>query len=132
MSKLDPRMARETARRAWQAVSSGDTAALEAVCCEDMVWHAAGRGPHAGDHRGRESVLAFLAGVGEGAQRFDASLEDVLVGDELAAILLRARGRRGEHRLDTSYVVLLRLESGRIAEAWSIPQDQHAVDAFWA
>ena len=132
MSKLDPRRARDTARNAWQAVSSGNTAALEALCCEDMVWHAAGRGSHAGDHCGRESVLAFLAGVGEDAQRFDASLEDVLVGDHLAALLMRARGRRGERRLETRYVVLLRFENGRIAEAWSIPQDQHAVDAFWA
>lgn len=132
MSKLDPIRTRELAGRAWQAVSSGDVAALEALCTEQIVWHASGRGSHAGDHQGREGVLAYLAGVGEDVQRFDASLEDVLVGDATAAILLRASGRRGERALDAIYVVLLRFEAGRIAEVWSIPEDQHAVDAFWA
>lgn len=132
MSKQGPSLARELAGRAWQAVSSGDVAALEALCTEQIVWHASGRGSHAGDHQGREGVLAYLAGVGEDVLRFDASLEDVLVGDTTAAILLRASGRRRERSLETLYVVLLRVEAGRIAEVWSIPQDQQAVDAFWA
>jgi ketosteroid isomerase-like protein len=132
MSKLDPVLAREIASRAWQAVSSGDVAALEALCADEIVWHASGRGPHAGDHYGREGLLAYLAGVGEDAQRFEASLEDVLVGDETAAILMRVSGHRAGRALDTCYVVLLRIEGIRIAEVWSIPRDQHAVDAFWA
>jgi len=132
MPKLDPTRARELAGRAWQAVSSGDIAAVEALCSEQIVWHASGRGSHAGDHHGREGVLAYLAGVGEDVLRFDASLEDVLVGDHTAAIVLRASGRRDTRALDAIYVVLLRFEGDRIAEAWSIPQDQHAVDAFWA
>jgi ketosteroid isomerase-like protein len=132
MSKLDPTQARALAGRAWQAVSSGDVAALEALCTEQIVWHASGRGSHAGDHHGREGVLAYLAGVGEDVLRFDAELQDVLVGDTTTAILLRASGRRDARALDTSYVVLLRFEADRIAEVWSIPQDQHAVDAFWA
>jgi ketosteroid isomerase-like protein len=77
-------------------------------------------------------VLAYLAGIGEDVLRFDLSLEDVLVGDQNAAILLRAVGRRGGRVLYATYVVLLRFESGRIAEVWSMAQDQHAVDAFWA
>jgi len=132
MPKLDPTRARELAGRAWQAVSSGDVAAVEALCSEQIVWHASGRGSHAGDHHGREGVLAYLAGVGEDVLRFDASLEDVLIGDHTAAILLRASGRRDARALDALYVVLLRFEGDRIAEVWSIPQDQHAVDAFWA
>lgn len=132
MSKLDATRARELAGRAWQAVSSGDITALEALCTEEIVWHASGRGSHAGDHHGREGVLAYLAGVGEDVLRFNAELQDVLVGDATAAILLRASGRRDERALDAIYVVLLRFEGDRIAEVWSIPQDQHAVDAFWA
>jgi ketosteroid isomerase-like protein len=132
MSKLDPFRTRELASRAWQAVSSGDHLSLEALCTEDIVWHASGRGSHAGDHRGRDGVIGYLAGIGEDVLRFDLSLEDVLVGDHNAAILLRAVGRRGGRVLYATYVVLLRFESGRIAEVWSMAQDQHAVDAFWA
>jgi uncharacterized protein len=132
MTKLDPKRARALATRAWQAVSSGDVSALEHIYNDDIVWHVSGRGPRAGDHRGREAVLAYLASVGEAAERFEASLEDVLVGEERLAFLMRATGRREGRTLDATYVILVRLENGRLAEVWSTALDQHAVDAFWA
>jgi ketosteroid isomerase-like protein len=132
MSKPDPQKAREVAAGAWQAVSSGDVAALETFCRQDLVWHASGRSVHAGDHRGRDAVLGYLAGVGEDVERFDLELEDVLVGDTGAVMVMRARGRRGERVLDAVYLVRLRFDEGRIAEVWSVALDQPAVDAFWA
>src|SRR5262245_8974360 len=131
MSKLDPQRARKLATRAWQAVSSGDATALESLYSEDIVWHVSGRGPWAGDHRGRDAVLGYLADVGEKAERFDASLEDVLIGDERMAFIMRANGRREGRSLDATYVVMLRLDGGRVAEVWSTAFDQYAVDAFW-
>jgi len=132
MTKLDPQRARKLATRAWQAVSSGDAAALEKLYSEDIVWHVSGRGPYAGDHRGRDAVLGYLATVGEQADRFDASLEDVLIGDERMAFVMRAVGSREGRSLDATYVVMLRLDGGRVAEVWSTAFDQYAVDAFWA
>jgi ketosteroid isomerase-like protein len=131
MTKLDPERARKLATRAWEAVSSGDAAALEALYHEDIVWHVSGRGPWAGDHRGRAAVLGYLADVGEKAERFDASLEDVLIGDERMAFVMRAVGSREGRSLDATYVVMLRLDGGRVAEVWSTAFDQYAVDAFW-
>ncbi|HVN38113.1 MAG TPA: nuclear transport factor 2 family protein [Myxococcota bacterium] len=132
MTKLDPKRARALATRAWQAVSSGDVSALERIYNDDIVWHVSGRGPRAGDHRGREAVLAYLASVGEAAERFEASLEDVLVGDDRLAFLMRASGRREGRTLEATYLILVRLENGRLAEVWSTALDQYAVDAFWA
>jgi hypothetical protein len=132
MPKLDPQRARELATRVWQAVSSGDAAALERFYAEDIVWHVSGRGPQAGDHRGRDAVLGYLASVGENAERFDVVLEDVLVGDTRLAFVMRAQGRRDERSLDATYVLLVRLEGARVAEIWSTAFDQNAVDAFWA
>lgn len=132
MSRLDPALARKVATRAWEAVSKGDVSALEKVYTEDIVWHVAGRGPRAGDHRGREAVLSYLASVGEDVELFDASLEDVLVGDERLAFVMRARGERKGRTLDATYLLLARIEDGRVAELWSTAFDQYAVDAFWA
>jgi ketosteroid isomerase-like protein len=132
MSKLDPQKTREIATGAWQAVSSGDVAALQAFCATDLVWHASGRSSHAGSHRGRDAVVGYLAGVGEDVERFDLELEDVLVGDASAALVMRARGRRGDRVLDATYLVRLRIDAGRIAEVWSVALDQPAVDAFWS
>ena len=132
MSKLDPARARKIATRAWEAVSRGDVAALEKVYAEDIVWHVSGRGPRAGDHRGREAVLGYLASVGEDVESFDASLEDVLIGDERIGFVMRATGQRKGRTLDATYFLLARLEGGRVAELWSTAFDQYAVDAFWA
>lgn len=120
------------ARDLWQAVSSADLEALERLSTDDLTWHASGRGRRSGSFRGRDAVLDYLARIGEDTERFDSELEDVLVGDLHTAILYRVSGVRGEHRLETGFVLILRFELGRVAEAWAVPRDQLAVDEFWA
>jgi ketosteroid isomerase-like protein len=120
------------AREAWEAVSHGDRATLERVCSADLVWHASGRGERAGEYRGLEVVLEYLAAIGDGAQRFDSSFEDVLVGEGLVAVLFRVSGSRDDRVLDTGFILLFRFGGERITEVWSIARDQHAVDEFWA
>jgi ketosteroid isomerase-like protein len=128
---MPPRDA-ELAERLWEAVSTADVETLERLCTDDLTWHAAGRGPRSGTFRGRDAVLDYLARIGEDADQFASELEDVLVGEAHTALLYRVTGARGEHKLDTGYVLILRSENGRLAEAWSVPRDQHAVDGFWA
>ncbi len=123
---------REVARRAWQAVSAADGETLAQLLAEDAVWHASGRGRHAGDYRGRRAIFDYLAGVGEDADQFDSTLEDILVGDRQTAVLFRVRGRRRGRSLDATFFLVARIEGERIAEIWSVPFDQFAVDEFWA
>ena len=122
----------QLARSLWHAVSSADLAALERLCTDDLTWHASGRGPRSGTIRGREAVLDYLARIGEDSERFDSALEDVLIGDLYTALLYRVTGERGDRKLDTGFVLVLRIEADRLAEAWAVPRDQHAVDEFWA
>jgi ketosteroid isomerase-like protein len=116
----------------WEAVSAGDVDALRAVCSEDLVWHASGRGPRSGSYRGQEAVLAYLASIGEDAERFDSTLEDILVGSDRVSVLFRVSGLRKGRELETDYILLFRIEGSRLAEVWAIPRDQYAVDEFWA
>jgi ketosteroid isomerase-like protein len=120
------------ARRAWDAVSKSDVDALADVLAEDAVWHATGRGSHAGDYNGRAEIFDYLAGVGEDAERFDSTIDDVLVGKRYAAILFDVEGDRKGRSLSVGFVIVLRIEGERIAEVWSVPRDQLAVDEFWA
>lgn len=122
----------ELARALWHAVSAGDVASLQRLSTDDLTWHASGRGPRSGILRGREAVLDYLGRIGEDTDRFDSELEDVLVGDLYTAVLYRVTGVRGDRKLDTSFVLLLRIEVGQLAEAWAIPRDQHAIDEFWS
>lgn len=125
---LDERIAREL----WNAVSNADVDRIERLSTDDLVWHTTGRGPRAGTYRGRRVVLDHLAEIGEHADRFDSELEDILTGDRFTALLYRVRAARQGRKLDTGWVLLLRIRDGRLAEAWSIPRDQHAVDEFWS
>lgn len=120
------------ARTAWEAAAHGDAAALTRVCSENLVWHASGRGLRSGDYNGLAETLDYLAALGGAAEAFDSTFEDVLVGDDLVAVLFHVTGRRGGRVLDTGFILLFRVEDGRIAEVWAVPRDQHAVDEFWA
>jgi len=119
------------ARTAWEAVSASDVDTLREVCSEQLIWHASGRGSRSGDYRGREPVLNYLAAIGDAAERFDSRLDHVLVNDNLVAVLFHVTGRRRGRILDTDFILLFRIDAGRIAEVWAVPRDQHAVDEFW-
>jgi len=120
------------AKIAWEAASVGDAEALGAVCADDIVWNASGRGKRSGVYRGREAVFGYLAAVGDLAERFDSTLEDILVGSKYVSVLFRVTGRRGDRRLETDYILIFRIEESRISEIWAVPRDQYAVDDFWS
>ena len=120
------------AKVVWDAVSVGDADALAEVCSEDLVWHASGRGKRAGTFRGQEAVFAYLSSLGEDVERFDSTLEDILVGGDYVSVLFRVDGLRLGRRLETGFILLFRIEGSRLAEVWSVPRDQYAVDEFWA
>ena len=119
------------ARTAWEAAAHGDSETLARVCAPDLVWHASGRGPRSGDYHGLDATFEYLAAIGEAAERFDSSLDDVLVGEDKVAVLFRVTGQRRDRVLDTGFILIFRVASGRIAEVWAVPRDQHAVDEFW-
>ncbi len=119
------------ARSAWEAVSASDLETLSYVCADGLVWHASGRGSRSGDYRGRTAVLDYLAAIGDAAERFDSRLDHVLVNDNLVAVLFHVTGTRRSRVLDTDFILLFRVDAGRIEEIWAVPRDQYAVDEFW-
>jgi ketosteroid isomerase-like protein len=120
------------ARAVWEAVSHGDTRALQRICAPDLVWHASGRGPRSGDYRGLDSALDYLAAIGEDAEQLSSRFEEVLVGDERVAVIFHMNAERLGRVLDTDFILLFRVAGERVAEVWAVACDQHAVDAFWA
>jgi ketosteroid isomerase-like protein len=101
------------------------------LCSPDLVWHASGRGPRSGSHRGLDEVFAYLAAIGDAAERFDSQFERILVGDDHVAVFFKVIGKRGGRSLDTGFILVFRIAGDRIAEIWAVPRDQYAVDEFW-
>ena len=121
------------ARRAWDALSRGDSEALRALLAPDVLWHAtARRTPWTGGHRGPDAILDFLARVGEVADEFRARMVDLLVSEERVLIAFHVQIRVGSRRVELDYLLLGRVAKGRFAEIWTLPLDPDAIEAFWS
>ena len=101
-----------------------DVQAALAFVAEDVVLHAAGRHPLAGEFTGKQAfldaytqTLAALGGTVEAV-----AIQDLLVGSERAVALVREFDR----------VNIYRLRDDQIVEIWSYDFDPYALDAFWA
>ena len=119
------------AERAWQAVAHSDIEGLRDIFADEVVWHATGRNPWAGDHRGFEAILDYLADVGDRTDEFDARLDDVLVSPERILMIFHAAAQVGDRKLDVDYMLLARVSNGRVGEVWTSPMDPAAIDLFW-
>jgi uncharacterized protein len=122
----------ETVWRLYAAMNTGDFAVVESCLAPDGIWHLPGNSAIAGDHRGWPAVrevlvkLAVLSG-----QTLQTELLDVAVGQNFVVAVQRATATYQGRHLDVTGCQLMRLEGGRIAEAWGHYSDQYALDAFW-
>jgi ketosteroid isomerase-like protein len=116
------------------AFRAGDIDAVRAAIGDDAVWHFPGRtGKLAGDHAGRDAILAFLANVmGLTAGTFRLELIDVVASDANAVALFRGHGERNGRVLDNPTCLRMRIANGRIVELWEFVWNLYDVDAFWA
>jgi len=120
-------------RRGFDAFSKGDVDTLRALFEQDAVWHAPGRGPLSGDHRGVDEILGFFARTVElTAGTFRVELHDVLANDEHAVAMYVARGDREGKTLEDKSVLVSHVRNGRLAETWQYFEDQYAGDEFLA
>jgi acyl-CoA thioesterase FadM/ketosteroid isomerase-like protein len=121
-------------RRDQRAMYAGGP--LEAVAdrlTEDVVWHVPGRSPIAGDHRGRDAVVAYFRQRRELADNTLRIEIRESLADEVAVVEL-ADGHACLAGEDASWrtVGLYRLEAERIAEAWLVPFDVDHFDLVWS
>jgi ketosteroid isomerase-like protein len=103
------------------------------MLANDVTWHVPGAGALAGDYRGRDDVLRYFA---RRRQLADATLRldvrGVLADDERTVVLARAEAEFDGEMIAWGTVAIFRVASGRIAECWVLPHDQHAFDRIWS
>jgi hypothetical protein len=121
------------ARQVWEAISRGDAESLRELLSPDLVWHITALGtPWSGDRRGHDAVLDFLARVGEMTDSFDAKWIDVLTSEERVLVIYHVALSVGTRRAALDYLLLGRVQGGRLAEIWTAPLDPAAIEGFWA
>src|ERR671933_1133233 len=115
---MDASSKAEVMKRYVEAFKRRDWEVATAFWAEDIVLHAQGRNPLAGDFFGKQ---AFLDHVGRVSAQLGGTIElvevyEVLVGAEHAVALLKGQAVRGERSLEFDRVNVYRLQDGKIVE----------------
>ncbi|MGW7168690.1 nuclear transport factor 2 family protein [Streptomyces sp. NPDC054884] len=123
----------DLARAYFQAVQTGDMAALGNLLDEQIVWHQPGANRFSGDHKGQGAVFQMLGNMMEASQgTFTIDNIHSLMGNgDLVTATIHFTGRRGDASMAMDGVDLLRIQNGKITEMWLFSGDQNAEDAFW-
>ena len=119
----------EIARSATEALAKRDMDAFFAYQADDVVLHFPGRGPMAGDYRGRDGIAQLFQ---QQMQVLDSPPElethDVLASDDHAVVLNTVRATRGGRTSEQRQVVVMHLRDGKVAETWLQFSDQQGMD----
>ena len=113
-------------RRALDGFSSNDTAALEQLVADDVVWHAIGL---AEPTRGK---AALRSSMGDVDYEITASTHDVLASDDHAVALTNAKATRAGRTLEYRTAEIFHIRDGKITERWAFSDDTAAIIEFFA
>lgn len=113
--------------------AGGDVEAVAELLADDVVWHVPGSSPIAGDHRGREAVVAYFERRRALADHtFVMRPKGVLEDGDAVVQLVDGEAVIGGERRTWSTAGVYRLADGLIAEVWLVPLDLPAFDAIWS
>jgi hypothetical protein len=121
-------------RKLLDAFSRGDLETVRSLWADDVVYHVPGAGPLAGDHKGKDGVLAYLGKAAElvGGTLRMVEVHDVLANDEHGLALVRFTASRKGKQLTWNQANVYHLRNGKMAEAWALPTDPWALEEFFS
>ena len=124
----------ETIRRGYAAFNAADMKTLTTLFDEHATWHTPGQSPIAGDHKGREAVLAQFGRYGSlTGGTFKAKLLHVLKDDDGVVVGVHHNSaERNGKRLDVDCCIAFEVVDGRIVSGREYFYDLHNWDAFWS
>src|SRR5262245_38310408 len=109
----------DVARSATEALSKRDIEGFLSFHADDVVLHFPGRGPLAGDYRGKDGLMQLFQ---KQMEMLDAPPEidthDVLANDDHAVILNNVKAARGGQMLEQQQVVVSQIRDGKMTEVW--------------
>ena len=110
----------------------GDPGAVRERLAPDVIWHVPGESAIAGDHRGRDAVMAYFErrrAMAGGAMAIVAG--ERLVAGDVVIQLADGEVERDGARLRWRTAGVYRMDGEHVAEAWLVPLELAAFDAVW-
>jgi ketosteroid isomerase-like protein len=118
-------------REAYSALARGDLPAVGEALAENFVCHVPGRGPLAGEYRGRDRVLGVLARLSEATEgTYMIVPHDVLANEDHVVVLEKHSCEFRGHRFEGQGVAVYHVRYGKVSEVWIHPEDQQGADEF--
>jgi ketosteroid isomerase-like protein len=119
----------EVLRSSTAALAAADFERFLSHYTDDVVVHAAGRNPGAGDHHGKQEfagIFRTLAEVYDGPPQFEN--HDILANDEHGVVLNVVQFQKGGQSLTGEQIVVCHFRDGKISEVWVSFRNQYEVD----
>jgi len=119
------------ARTALDAFVAGDVETMAASIADDAVWHAPGTNRFSGRFEGKAEVMARLGRMREAGITTSFQIHDVVGNDEHVVALVHLRVANSEGAsYDQPQVQVMHVMNGRLAELWTMNQDQAVLDVI--
>jgi uncharacterized protein len=120
-------------REGYAAFNSGDVPGLIDLFAEDIVWHFPGTSKLAGDHIGRDAVLAVLGAYGAASNgTLQANLVDLVASGDRVLGWARDTATNETGALDMDSIVIFTLRDSKVIDGQHIASNPSALDAFLA
>lgn len=117
-------------QRFFAAYAANDfTTMREQILADDVTWRIPGHHPLAGVKRGADEIVAYFAQLPKA--RFQADPIVVAAEGDYVIDVHRGWADYEDATLDMSWVLVYRIEEGRIADVQNFAADQHAADLFF-
>ncbi|MGQ0802547.1 MAG: nuclear transport factor 2 family protein [Actinomycetota bacterium] len=125
----------EVVRKGYELFGKGDLDGLGKIFTDDAVHTFPGNSQVSGEHKGRDACFAMYGKLFElSGGTFVADLQSTTAKGDTVVAEHRATGKRDGKALDVEETLTFTIKDGKIAglETSFKPEDQPAVDEFWA
>ena len=125
----------ERMRRGYDAFAKADLDTLRELFSPDIVWHSGGNNPLTGDYKGIDEVFGYFGKIFEATGgEMQQEVHDLLANDEHGVAITHVRASRPDGRtMDMNQIAVFHQDDQhRVTEAWIVPEDARAADAFFA
>ena len=120
-------------RAGYESFNKGDIDGLVDLFDENIVWHFPGASKLAGEHIGRDAVLAVLGAYGEASGgTLQANPVDVMASDDHVTGWARDTATANGRTLDLDSFVVFTMRDGKVTAAQHLVADIEGLDAFLA
>jgi uncharacterized protein len=120
-------------RRGFEAFTTGDTDTLVEIIADDAVQIMPGNNIIAGEHKGRDAILAMYGRLfEETAGTLKVVLEGTYAAGNNVVAIYRGTATRNGRSLDQRNALVFEIEHGQAVRLTDMPADLDAVDVFWS